>query len=158
MLKKIKPYVVSVLIALAVGALSAFFTRNSMDIYGSITKPPLAPPSWLFPVAWGILYVLMGISAAIIYINRKKAPEAARKGLGVYAVSLFVNFLWSIIFFNYHAFLFSFIWLCLLWLLVLKTIIEYRKVSLVGAYLQLPYLLWVTFAGYLNLMIYLLNR
>ena len=152
MWKKIKPYVISVAIALAVGGLSALLTKDSMDVYGTINLPPLAPPSWLFPVAWGILYVLMGISAAIVYTKDKD-----KKGLLIYTIQLGVNFFWSIIFFNMRAFLFSFLWLVLLWFLVAIMILQFRKTSSLAAYLQIPYLLWLTFAGYLNFMIYILN-
>ena len=158
LLKKLKPYIISVLLALAVGGLSAFFTKDSMDIYMDINRPPLSPPSWIFPVVWGVLFVLMGISAAIVYTRREENPAAAKRGLRVYGISLVVNFLWSIIFFNYQAFLFAFIWLVLLWVLVLIYILQYRKISPLAAYLQIPYLAWITFAGYLTFMIYLLNR
>ena len=157
MWKAIKPYVISIAIALGVGALSAYFTRDSMDIYSYIVKPPLSPPSIVFPIVWTILYILMGVSSAYVYVNRKRNPEAATNGLFAYAASLVVNFFWSLIFFNMQNFLFAFIWLILLWILIIVTIINYYKVSPVSAYLQIPYLLWVTFAGYLTLMIYLLN-
>lgn len=152
MWKKIKPYVVSIAIALAVGGLSALFTKDSMDIYGTLNQPPLSPPSWLFPVVWTILFTLMGISAAIVYTKNRM-----NKGLLINGIQLLVNFLWSIIFFNLRAFLFSFIWLILLWVLIIAMILEYMKTDKVAAYLQIPYLLWVTFAGYLNFMIYILN-
>lgn len=157
MWKKIKPYVISIAIALAVGGLSALITKDSMDIYSTVNQPPLAPPGFLFPIVWAILYILMGISSAKIYTSKKLAPQYASKGLLVYGVSLFFNFFWSIIFFNLRAFLFSFIWLLVLWILIIYTIYLYSKVVKWAAYLQIPYLLWVTFAAYLNLMIYLLN-
>jgi len=157
MLQKIKPYVYSILIALLVGALSAFLTKDSMNIYASINKPPLTPPGFLFPIVWGILYVLMGISSAIVYNKTKTGNITGPSGLGVYFLQLAVNFFWSIIFFNMRAFLFSFLWLILLWVLIIIMIVRFYKVSPLAAYLQIPYLIWVTFAGYLNLMIYLLN-
>lgn len=158
MWKKIKPYVISILIPLAVGGLAAFLTRNNMDIYSELIQPPLAPPAILFPIVWTILYILMGISAAIIYINRNKKPVIATRSLRIYGASLFVNFLWSILFFNFRAFLFSFIWLLLLLFLVIYTIILYRRIKSIAAYLQIPYALWVAFAGYLNFAIWLLNK
>ncbi len=157
MWNKIKPYVISIAIALSVGALSALFTKNSMNIYADIVTPPLAPPGWVFPVVWTILYVLMGISSAMVYTKYTKQPRIKKTGLGVYALSLAVNFFWSIIFFNQRAFLFSLLWLILLWVLILVTILRYRKISKIAAYLQIPYLIWVTFALYLNYMIYILN-
>ncbi len=157
MLKKLKPYIVEILLALVVGGVSALLTRGNMDIYDTYKKPFLAPPGWLFPVAWGILYILMGISAARIKIVRERNPGAAAAGLKVYYLSLFVNFFWSIIFFNLRLILPAFLWLVLLLVLVILTIIKYKKVSSVAAYLQIPYVLWLIFAGYLNLSIYLLN-
>ena len=157
MWKKIKPYVISVLIALAVGGISALITRGSMDIYTEIVKPKLAPPGFIFPIVWGILYTLMGISSALVYIKSKELATAQKTGLGVYALQLSVNFFWPILFFNFQAFLISFLWLVLLWILILIMILRFSKISPLAAYLQIPYLVWVTFAGYLNLMIYFLN-
>ena len=158
MLKKYKPYIISILIALSVGILSALSTKENMEIYEKINRPFLSPPPFVFPVVWSILFVLMGIGSARVYVNRDKDTSSARNGLLVYASQLAVNFLWSIIFFNMQKYLFAFIWLILLWFLILKMIKLFSKVDSIAAYLQIPYLLWVTFAGYLNLMIYLLNR
>ncbi len=158
MWKKLKPYIISVLLALGVGALSALLTKGNMDIYDSIVRPPLSPPMWTFPVVWSVLYILMGISSAIVYIRRDDDRNVAGNALKLYAVQLAVNFLWSIIFFNMRAYLFAFIWLIFLWLLILAMIISFWKISRTAAYLQIPYLLWVTFAGYLTFMIYFLNR
>ncbi len=158
MWKKIRPYVISIVIALAVGGISALLTMNNMDLYSRIEQPPLAPPSWLFPVVWTILYILMGTGAALVYNRKEFKPEETRNALIVYAVNLVLNFFWSIIFFNLEAYLFAFIWLVALWIVIIAMIISFRKVSPVAAYLQIPYLIWVTFAGYLNLAIYILNR
>ena len=155
---KIKPYIISILISLAVGGLSALLTRGSMDIYSTMITPPLAPPAILFPIVWTILYILMGISAAMVY-TESTVPFAQRKtALYTYAASLFVNFFWSIIFFNMRAFLFAFVWLLLLLFLIIKTIMDYWKINRVAAYLQIPYAIWVAFAGYLNFGIWYLNR
>ena len=150
-------YLIGIAIPLAVGALSAFLTMGNMDIYSELVTPPLAPPSWLFPVVWTILYVLMGISSVIVYKSRELSPDAARRGLIYYAVSLALNFGWSIIFFNARSFLFAFLWLLVLLYTIVKTIICYVKAVPVSGYLQIPCALWVAFAGYLNLGIYLLN-
>lgn len=156
MWKKIKPFVFSISVALITGGISAFLTMGNMEMEG-ITKPKLTPPSSLFPIVWTILYTLMGISSAIIYKAKGKNPKTASKSLVIYASSLIVNLLWSIIFFNLKAYLFAFVWLIFLWILIILTIINYKKISPVAAYLQIPYLLWVTFAGYLTYMIFLLN-
>lgn len=157
MKKEIKTYAISIAAALAVGGLSALLTSGNMDIYSEIEKPPLAPPSVLFPIVWTLLYILMGVGAAMIFLQREENPRVARNALVTYGVSLFLNFFWSIIFFNMQSFLFAFIWILLLWASILATILQYRKISPLAAALQVPYLLWVTFAAYLNLAIYLLN-
>ena len=157
MFSKLKPYVISILIALAVGGASALLTMGNMEIYSEIRTPPLSPPSILFPIVWTALYILMGISAAMIYTDKNSKEKEKKEALVPYASSLIVNFAWSIIFFNFRAFFVAFIWLLLLLYLIIKTVIEYRKINPLAAYLQIPYAIWVSFAGYLNLGIFLLN-
>lgn len=153
---KIKPYAVSILLALAVGGLSGFLTSLGMDSFDALTKPPLTPPSFLFPIVWTVLFILMGVGAARIFMIE---PTAARnRALILYVVQLAVNFLWSIIFFNPQAYAFAFFWLILLWVLILTMIYLFCKVDKPAALIQIPYAIWVTFAGYLNLMIWLMNR
>ena len=157
MKEKIKSYAFFILSALAVGGLSAFFTRNNMDINNDVLMPPLSPPPILFPIVWSILFILMGISAAMIY--NSDAPKSQKNtALNIYALSLAVNFSWNIIFFNLRAFGFAFFWLLLLLFLIILTIIKYFKIQKIAAYLQIPYALWVTFAGYLTAGIWWLNR
>lgn len=156
MKKKIRSYVIAILIPLAVGALSAFVTRNGMDIYSDVLTPPLSPPSIAFPIVWSLLFLLMGISSGIIY-NSEAPPPQKRSALYTYGTSLFFNFCWSIIFFNLRMFLFSFVWLLLLLFLIVQTILKYNKITPLAAWLQVPYFLWVSFAGYLNFAIWLLN-
>ena len=158
MWKKIKPYVYSVLIALLVGGASAYLTRNNMNIYERINMPPLSPPSWLFPVVWGILYTLMGISSAIVYLKGKNEDIDTKGALNAYLLQLAVNFAWSIIFFNMQAFLLAFLWILLLWVLIIIMIVRFKKILPLAAWLQIPYLLWVTFAAYLTFMVWILNR
>ena len=158
MKQKIKTYAFFIGTALAVGLLSALLTTGGMDIYNDIITPVLSPPSWLFPVVWTILFILMGISAGTIYLDKTATKSQKNSALLTYALSLFVNFFWSIIFFNLRAFLFAFIWLLLLLLLILRTIIKYYNINKTAAYLQIPYALWVTFAGYLTFAIWWLNR
>ena len=155
---KLIPYVVSVAAALAVGGLSAFVTRGGMDIYSDIKTPPLSPPGFIFPIVWTVLFILMGISAAIIYTSENGTSAQRADALKIYAASLAVNFAWSIVFFNKRAFLTAFVVLLLLLFLILKTIGAYKKISPAAAHLQIPYALWVTFAGYLNIAIWLLNK
>ena len=148
----LKTLIVNLVISLGVGGLSSILTRDSMDIYSTITLPPFAPPSSLFPIMWTILYILMAISATIIY---RKSSSA--KSLVIYAVQLLVNFIWPLIFFDGRMFFVSFLWLILLWILVLWMTVEFYKVDHIAAYLQIPYILWLTFAAVLNWSIFSLN-
>lgn len=157
MFKKIKPYIISVVIALAVGGLSALVTMQNMNMFDDINMPPLSPPAILFPIVWCILYILMGISMANVYVYRKRDLKAEKDSLKLYSLNLIFNFAWSIFFFNFRIFWFSFIWLVALWIIILLMIIKFCKVSKWAGLLQIPYLLWVTFAGYLNLSIALIN-
>ena len=157
MWEKFKPYIISILIALGVGALAAWLTRGSMNIYSSVNTPPLSPPAWLFPVVWTVLYILMGISSAIIYQKGKEGGDV-KAALDVYILQLAVNFIWSIVFFNMRLFFLAFLWIILLWILIFVMIKRFWQIDKTAAKLQIPYLLWVTFALYLNLMIFLLNR
>lgn len=127
-----------------------------MKLYGqTVIQPSLAPPGWLFPVAWTLLYALMGIGAARIY---QSPPSKARSlGLNLFITQLVVNFFWSPIFFNLQAFGFAFFWLLLLWGLLLWMMLIFRKVDPLAAKLQIPYLLWLTFAAYLNFGVWYLN-
>jgi len=140
-------------IPLVVGSLSALLTRNNMETFAFLNKPVLAPPGWLFPVVWTILYILMGIASYLVLTSGKPNDTA----LLVYGIQLACNFFWSILFFNQKRYLFAFLWLVLLWLLILKTVHLFHPISKPAGYLMLPYLLWVTFAGYLNFSIYRLN-
>ena len=152
-----RTYAFWILITEAVGALSGWLTKEGTKIFNeSIIQPPLSPPSIVFPIVWGTLYALLGISAARIYMSPQS--QARSKGLNLYIAQLAVNFTWSIIFFNFQAFGFAFIWLLLLWTLVLWMILTFREVDSVAARLQIPYLLWLTFAAYLNLGVWYLNR
>lgn len=157
MWQKIKPWLLSVALSLSVGGLSALATRGSMDLSG-VSMPPLSPPPVVFPIVWGVLFLLMGISAARVWLRREADPAPASAGLAAYASSLVVNFTWSIIFFNFRAFFAAFLWIFLLWFLILRTIFLYRRVDRAAALLQIPYLLWVTFAAYLAGGVWLLNR
>ncbi|MBR6709502.1 MAG: tryptophan-rich sensory protein [Clostridia bacterium] len=156
--RSIRTYAIAIAIPIAVGLLSAWLTRDGMRIYSEVATPPLSPPSILFPIVWTLLYLLMGVSSAIVWQNKERDPRAAESGLTYYALSLAFNFCWSIIFFNFRQFGFAFLWLLVLLYLIVQTILAYRKVSPIAAYLQIPYAVWVGFAGYLNLGIWYLNR
>lgn len=148
-----KKLVLCLLLPLAVGGLAGFLTRNNMSIFDTLQKPPFSPPGWLFPVVWTILYLLMGFASYLVLVSDKPGQTAWK----LYGIQLIFNFFWPIFFFNMEQYLLSFIWLLLLWLLILATILWFYRSSKLAGYLLIPYLLWVTFAGYLNLGIYLLN-
>ena len=153
---KFKTYAACILLAEAVGALSGWLSRDGMKAYEStIVQPPLSPPGWLFPIVWTILYALMGIGAARVYAA-PISPERS-KGMNLFVVQLIVNFFWSLIFFNAQAFGFALIWLLLLWTLVLWMIVEFSKVDKLAALIQIPYLIWLAFAAYLNWGVWNLN-
>ena len=154
--KKWRPYIISALIAMAIGGLSALLSMDGMEAYStSVIKPALTPPAWLFGVVWPILYALMGIGAAKIWLSADSV--AKNRGLNLYVAQLIVNFFWSLIFFNAQAFGFAFAWLLLLWVLVLLMILQFYRVDKKAALLQIPYLLWLTFAAYLNLGVWIMN-
>ena len=142
-------------VPLAVGGLSALITGGGMQAFEALNKPPLAPPGWLFPVVWTILYILMGTASYLVLTSGK--PRRARAALYVYAVQLVFNFFWPVLFFSLKMYLAAFIWLVLLWLLILAAAVLFCQISKPAGLLLIPYLLWVAFAGYLNFAVYLLN-
>ena len=143
-------------IPLIVGAVSGLLTSNAMSDFQLLNQPMLSPPAWLFPVVWTILYTLMGISSYLIKTSDATSEEIS-DALMIYGYQLIVNFLWPIFFFNFEWRLFAFLWLILLWILVLCMIKLFDKISKPAAYLNLPYLIWLTFAAYLNFAIWWLN-
>lgn len=151
-----KTLLICIAIPLAVGGLAGWLTRGSMEAFEQMNKPPLAPPGWLFPVVWTVLFVLMGLASYLVYTSGAKQAEVER-ALQVYGLQLVVNFFWSILFFNLSLCFAAFVWLILLWVLVLITTVRFHEISKLAGYLLIPYFLWVTFAGYLNLSICLLN-
>lgn len=156
MKKNWKTLLLFIAIPLIVGALAALITGGGMSDFAALNQPPLSPPAWLFPVAWTILYTLMGISSYLVYISDAPSGEI-RSALTLYGIQLVINFLWPIFFFEFGMYLFSFVWLLLLWVMVLWTLISFFRISKPAGWLMIPYLAWLTFAAYLNLAIYLLN-
>lgn len=141
-----KKLITCLCIPLVTGVLSALLTRTSMETFESVNKPLGTPPGWLFPVVWSILYILMGIASYLVIMSEKPKYNA----LTIYGIQLIFNFFWSIIFFNLELYLFAFVWLVLLWLLIVRTCTLFYQISKPAGYLIIPYLLWVTYAGYLN--------
>lgn len=148
--------VLCIAIPLVVGGISAWISGNSMQTFESLNQPPLSPPGWLFPVVWTCLYVLMGVASWLILFSGEETL-AVRRALTIYGVQLAVNFFWPIFFFRFALYLFSFYWLLLLWVLIVLTMLAFAKLRRPAAWCLAPYLIWVTFAGYLNWGIYILN-
>lgn len=156
MKQKVKYSIIFSAISLGVGGLSTIFTRKNMGIYNEINQPFFSPPAWLFPIVWAVLYILMGISLGIALTSPRRADE--KKNARIYfGLHLAVNFFWSIIFFNLQMFKWSFVWLCLLLALIIFMTQSFFKLSKVAGYLQIPYIVWVFFAGLLNFSIAILN-
>lgn len=147
--------IISLLIPLVGGFLSGIISLSGIKNYDLLNKPILSPPGFIFPIVWTILYVLMGVSSYLIY---KENDVNSNCSLKIYGINLFLNFLWSPIFFGLNLRLFSFIWIIILDLVIIYMIICFYKVNKKAAYLQIPYLIWSLFATYLNLAFYLLNR
>lgn len=156
MQQRVKTFFICIAIPLLVGGISALLSQNSMETFQQLNKPPLSPPGFLFPIVWTFLYILMGIASYLI-ITSNEDKQQIQPAFVLYGLQLFVNFWWSIFFFNFEWYLFSFLWLILLWLLIYFTIQAFYGISKIAGYLMIPYLLWVTFAGYLNFFIFLLN-
>lgn len=149
-----------ILLPLAVGLVASALTGNTMMEFGRLKQPPLAPPAWLFPVAWTILYILMGVASYLIYrLNPKTKAEKKLQTaeLIIYFVQLFFNFMWTIFFFRLEMRWFAFGWLIVMWLMILALICMCAKNRKAAAWCLVPYLLWCTFASYLNIMIAILN-
>ncbi len=153
---KIRPYVGFCVLALLVGGLSSVITQGEMEAFSALRQPPLSPPGWVFPVAWTILYLLMGVGMAIVW--RKSDGERRRRAVTIWGVQLAANFLWPLLFFLWQLRLLSLVWLVVLLILVAKMTSEFEKTSVPAARMQIPYLLWLLFAAYLNLGVWILNR
>lgn len=146
-----KKLIIYLLIPIVVGFIGNLL-GGSTDIYSKINTPSFAPPGFLFPIAWTILYILMGISSYMI-----SKEQESTEALTVYFIQLGVNALWSLFFFRFNWFLFSALWIVLLLCLVIYMIYLFNKLNKTAAYLQIPYVLWLAFALVLNSSIYLLN-
>lgn len=142
---------------LAVGGLAALLTRRGMEDYTSLCQPPLSPPGWLFPVAWTVLYLAMGWASFRVLVSGKPEREKKR-ALGLYGLQLLANFFWPVLFFGFSWYLASFFGLVALWVLILKTMLSFSGLDRLAGDLLFPYLLWTTFAGYLNFGVYVLNQ
>lgn len=147
--------IVMIAIPVCIGILASLLTKNAQVAFVRIAKPPLAPPAWLFPVVWTILYFLMGLAAYNIYTSNSSYKNLA---LCVYFFQLVFNFAWSIIFFRAGTYWFAAIWLFVMWLMILLLLIITSRIAKTAMYLLIPYFVWSTFAMYLNVGIAVLNK
>lgn len=147
---------ICILIPLAVGALAGWLSREGMSLYQTMYKPLLSPPGWVFPAAWSLLYILMGIASCLVYCSEASRPRKKR-ALLLYGLQLAVNFVWPLLFFRFGLLWLSFFWLLLLIGLVWACMTLFRYILPKAGKLMLPYLLWLFYAAYLNLGAALLN-
>lgn len=143
------------LMTLGGGGLVAFLIRDQMDFYDTLSKPVFAPPGWLFPVVWTLLYIAMAIA---MWLGLRSGLPARRKALALYIAQLAVNLLWPVIFFLQQALGLAFVWLVLLWALTAILTAWLFQLSRPAGWLMVPYLAWITFAGVLNFCIARMNR
>lgn len=151
----IKRLLINLAIPLAVGGLAALFSGGMSD-YRQLNQPPLAPPGWVFPIVWTVLYLLMGYAAYRVQVSGKD-PVYIRRSILFYALQLLLNFLWPIVFFGFEWRLVAFFLLLVLWALIYITMRLFSAIDEPAGDLLIPYILWVTFAAYLNLGVYFLN-
>lgn len=152
----LKKFLISVGIPLVTGGLAALLTKDGMDLYSQINVPPLSPPGWLFPVAWTVLYLLMGTSLYLIW-NNGTDYNFQKVAFILFAVQLILNFSWSLVFFNSRQFVAAFVILIFMFIFTVFMTLQFYKINKTSAFLQIPYLLWLAFAGYLNYAICVLN-
>lgn len=156
-MRKIIRSALIILFPLLVGALSGWLTRNNTVFYQVLIKPPFAPPGFIFPIVWSILYLLMGVAALLVLRQGYNKPYV-KDAMNYFFIQLALNFLWPIVFFNLRAPLFAFLILLAMWVFVGICTAKFYRINHVAGWLMLPTWLWITFAGYLNLSIWLLNR
>ena len=150
-----KKLIICLAIPLGVGGLATLLS-GGMDTYKTLNQPPLSPPGWVFPIVWSILYLLMGYASYRILMSEAE-PAGIRKALIFYGIQLFLNFLWPLLFFGMQWYWAAFILLVVLWAFIYLTMHLFGEIDDTAENLLIPYLLWVTFAGYLDLGVALLN-
>ncbi len=155
MVLKCRSFLYSSAITFIFAILGGIVTYIGMPRFQNTVQPPLSPPAYLFPIVWTLLFLLMSVSAAIIYDSD---DEISPKALFLYMIQLTLNFWWCVLFFGFRLYFFSFIWLLLLLLTVFVMTVLFYRVNKLAGILQIPYILWLTFAAYLNFGIWFLNR
>lgn len=147
---------IAILIPVLTGGISGLLTKNAMSDFKMLNKPPFALPAWLFPILWFLLYVLMGIAS---YLVARKGMEkvSVQRALKTYSFQLALNVIWPFLFFWKQNYWFAFLWIIALWIAIFITVLKFEKLDRRAALLMLPYLIYVAYAGYLNLGIFFLN-
>ena len=153
--KKLRTFLIAVAIPLLVGSAAGLLTRNSMQVFENLQQPPFAPPGILFPIVWTILYILMGLASYLIWAKSKKGTN--KEILILYGLQLAMNFVWTPLFFLAEQYWFAFAWLVAMWIVIVMMMVKTKKVSVAALLLLVPYVLWCTFAAYLNCGIAILN-
>lgn len=150
--------IISVFVCLMAGAIGSIFTSVSVNTwYKILNKPVFNPPDWLFAPVWTFLYIVMGTSLFLVWISENVPPKTRYMALTFFALQLLFNILWSAFFFGMRSPLLSFIDIILLWISIIITLVFFKKISVLATGLLIPYLLWVTFAGFLNYAILIMN-
>ena len=157
-MKNLLKLIVCIVICQLAGVIGSIFTMDNISTwYPTLNKPPLQPPNWIFGPVWISLYILMGISLFLVIKNGFDSP-GVKAATAIFALQLVLNSIWSIVFFGMHELLISVVVIAALWIMILLTMLKFKPISFTAAVLLLPYLLWVSFASYLNSAIYVLNK
>lgn len=157
-MKNLIKLVLSIIICQLAGIIGSYFTVDSIATwYFDLTKPSLKPPNWIFAPVWISLYFMMGISLFLVW-QKGLNIQRNKNAFILFIIQLIVNSLWSIVFFGMHEILLAVLVIIILWLLIFASIFSFQPISKPASYLLIPYLLWVSFASYLNISIYILNR
>ena len=151
------PLAAALAIPLAVGGFSAFLTRDGMEYFKLVSKPPLSPPPWVFPVVWTILYLMLGAASYLVWVSGVSASRRDR-ALTVYGLNLALNLLWPIVFFTMRFYFAAFLLLLVLWVMAVTAALLFSCIEEKAGKLLIPYVVWLTFAAYLNVGVWVLNR
>jgi tryptophan-rich sensory protein len=154
--RSVTDLLIYVVITELIGALSAILSGGTSGFFEKYQSPPLMPPKWIFPVVWAILYAIMGISAYLIH-SSDADPHSKKRAMNAFWAQLAVNFIWSIVFFGYEQLWLSVVVIYVLLILIIVMIIRFRKINYLAGNMNIPYLIWVMFAAYLNTAIAVIN-
>ena len=150
-------FLISILLPLSLGAIAGMFTSQSVpEWYATLNRPSFNPPNWIFGPVWTTLYILMGISFFLIW--KQEASKVRNRAILIFLLQLMLNFAWSFIFFYFNMIGLALVEIILLWISIVMMLVVFYKIKPIASYINIPYLLWVTFATVLNASYYFLNR